>query len=488
MASNRSSSFIENEYSSLPHFLVVTYPAQGHINPCLRLARRLSLLAPAGSHITFSTALTAHRLMFPSSHDQPVHQGPISFIPYSNGFDAGFDSRIHDADHHLHQLRHHGSITLSSIITSSRHRRRPVTCIIYSSFLSWVADLAASLRIPAFLFWIQSATAFAAYWHYFHNFHVGISAAAFDPCSSVTLPLLPPMRAGDLPSFLSITSPDHPDAKLLPHLKDAFLRSPELRVLANTSEELETGAFESVAAEVKIVGVGPLAGEIWEASLFEEDEEWERHIEWLDKQKQSSVVYVSFGSMAVMSEKEVKEIERGLRDTRRPFFWAARKEISTVCELNAGTEDGKAGKVVRWCRQERVLRHKAVGCFVTHCGWNSTLEGLACGVPAVAVPRWTDQPTNAWLMERGWGTGIRAAVAAEGVPVAAEEVTRCVELVMGGGRIGEEIRRKAKEWKEKVREATVEGGPSDQNLRAFVEDHLSELHLTILDDCELQLS
>ena len=55
------------------------------------------------------------------------------------------------------------------------------------------------------------------------------------------------------------------------------------------------------------------------------------------------------------------------------------------------------GVAVGWCDQVRVLSHAAVGCLVTHCGWNSVLESVASGVPMVCVPRMSDQRMNAQL-------------------------------------------------------------------------------------------
>lgn len=119
--------------------------------------------------------------------------------------------------------------------------------------------------------------------------------------------------------------------------------------------------------------------------------------------------------------------------------------------------------------QLEVLSNPALGCFVTHCGWNSTLESLVSGVPGVAFSQWTDQGTNAKLIEDTWRTGVRVAPNEEGI-VVGEEIRRCLELVMGSGESGEEMRRNAKKWKELAREAVSEGGSSDKNFKAFIDE------------------
>ena len=121
-----------------------------------------------------------------------------------------------------------------------------------------------------------------------------------------------------------------------------------------------------------------------------------------------------------------------------------------------------------------VLRHPSVGCFVTHCGWNSTLETLVCGVPAVGVPQWTDQLTNAWLIvERG--SGVRGEIGEDGV-IEGKELKRCIEAVMGDSESAEKIREMAAFWKERAKAAVSDGGSSERNLSAFL-DHIKQSKL-----------
>ncbi|KAI8009989.1 UDP-glycosyltransferase 74E2 [Camellia lanceoleosa] len=114
-----------------------------------------------------------------------------------------------------------------------------------------------------------------------------------------------------------------------------------------------------------------------------------------------------------------------------------------------------------------MLAHKAIGCFVTHCGWNSTLEGLGLGVPMVGVPKWADQLTNAKFIEEIWSVGVRAKEDEKGV-LRREELMGCLKEVMEGER-SVEIRKNACKWKELAKEAISEGGSSDKSIDEFVE-------------------
>ncbi|CAH1436413.1 unnamed protein product [Lactuca virosa] len=118
-----------------------------------------------------------------------------------------------------------------------------------------------------------------------------------------------------------------------------------------------------------------------------------------------------------------------------------------------------------------VLRHGAVGCFVTHCGWNSTLESIVAGVAVVACPQFSDQPTNAKMVEEVWGNGVRAVVD-EKMVVKREEMKRCLEAVMGGGERAEEIKKSVEKWKKVAMESVEDGGSSQINLKVFLESIL----------------
>jgi N-hydroxythioamide S-beta-glucosyltransferase len=122
--------------------------------------------------------------------------------------------------------------------------------------------------------------------------------------------------------------------------------------------------------------------------------------------------------------------------------------------------------IVPWCNQLEVLAHRAVACFVTHCGWNSTLEALSLGVLMVAMPQLSDQPTNAKFVEELWKVGIKAKKNKEGI-VTRDELEMCIKEVAAGKK-SEEIMKNATKWRKLVIRAVSLGGSSDKNIDEFV--------------------
>ncbi|KAI0524785.1 hypothetical protein KFK09_004171 [Dendrobium nobile] len=463
------------------HFLMVTMAAQGQINPSRHLARRLARTAKA--RVTISTPLSSHRRLFPGSlaaagepddmaEEPPLNpdgSGVVAYAPYFDGFCDGTHPNTIDPDFLMEMLKSHGSRTLAAMARNFAAGGRPVTCILYTILLTWATDIARDLGVPAIHYWIQPASVFAIYYHYFHD-HPGFSFTATeeeDSSFSLELPGLPYLRVKDLPSLI-IT----PNAYLSAHMDifDELSKSDKPRVLVNTFYQLEAPVINQIPG-LELITIGPLvdkssmAKAVRSRDLFNED--MDDYMEWLDKQVERSVVYVAFGSLTRFSRKQVEELDLGLKESGLPYLWVLRKDSRPEgVWVDRILKEGK-GKVVQWCSQVRVLDHKAVGCFVTHGGWNSTFEAVASGVPMLMIPQRLDQATNARLAEVAWGIGERLEAGEEGL-VEAAELRRGLNVVMGEGERAREIRRKAEEWKEKAREAIEEEGSSCRNLKAFV--------------------
>ncbi|KAI9194063.1 hypothetical protein LWI28_002825 [Acer negundo] len=461
-----------------PHFILVTFPAQGHINPTLQLAKRLLRM---GARITFYTTVSAQQRM--TGTDPPLDG--LMFAGFSDGYDDGFNSSYRDHDEvkqYMSVLKRRGSETLSQLIVDSEKEGQPVSCLIYTLLLPWAAEVARGLHIPSVHFWIQPAMVLDIYYYYFNGYDHVITKSANDPSLSINLPGLPPLSRSDLPSFL-IPSNNYPF--LLTSFQEqleALDQDTNPRILINTCDALEPEALRAVD-KFNMVAIGPsipsafLDGQDPNDTCFGGDILHGRNStdykEWLNSKPESSVVYVSFGSIAVLKKPQMEEIARGLLDSGHPFLWVIRSEQKANGDeeekLSCMEELEQQGMIVTWCSQVEVLSHPAVGCFVTHCGWNSTLESLVSGVVVVAYPQWTDQVTNAMLIEKEWRTGVRVKLNDEDV-AEREEIKKCLQVVMGGGQQAQTLRENAMKWKDLTRDAAKDGGSSYNNLMAFVDE------------------
>ncbi|XP_054805355.1 UDP-glycosyltransferase 75C1-like [Prosopis cineraria] len=283
---------------------------------------------------------------------------------------------------------------------------------------------------------------------------------------------LPPLEPRDLPSLMK--SLFGVCAFLLSSFREDLqnlLQEPDAIVPVNKFEELEVDALRAVADSFKMMAIGPLVPSVLLHGKDSADSCNYDYTEWLDSRPESSVIYVSFGSLCVLSKRQMEEIARGLIDSERPFLWPIReeKEQEKVSEYMEEME-GK-GKIVRWCEQAEILSHRSLGCFVSHCRWNSSLEILAAGVPVLGVPQWGDQTTNSMLMEQVWKTGVRERVTDDGEIVGADEIRRCVEKVIRNPEKERDMRKNMARWRwrEVSREAMKEGGSSNSNIRAFLD-------------------
>ncbi|PWA34561.1 crocetin glucosyltransferase protein [Artemisia annua] len=459
-----------------PHFFIVTYPAQGHINPAIQFAKRL---IPLGVKVTFSTAVSAYRRMSKSGGLPEC----FNFATFSDGFDDGFDNNKDDLKLFLIQLRTGGTQCIKDTIHSNVENGTPVTCLIYTLLLPWAGEVARGLNVPSALLWIQPASVFRIYYYYFNGYGELIGDDCNEPSWSIQLPGLPLLRSRDLPSFLH---PSNPYSFMLDLFKEDIERLNSVDnpiVLVNTVDALEEEALKDIEGKLKLIAVGPLlpsafldginsADKSSGGDLFESSKDY---LKWMNSKPEGSIVYISFGSLLVFSKKQKEAMAHGLLESGRPFLWVIRDEKEGEKKgedqednLSFMKELEQLGLIVPWCAQLEVLSHPSLGCFVTHCGWNSTLESIVCGVPVVAFPQWIDQTTNAKLLEDVWETGVRVTANEDGV-VEGEEIERCLEMVMGGHEKGATMREKAKKWKNFAREAVKESGSSCMNLKFFVE-------------------
>ncbi|XP_027352663.1 UDP-glycosyltransferase 73C1-like [Abrus precatorius] len=212
----------------------------------------------------------------------------------------------------------------------------------------------------------------------------------------------------------------------------------------------------------------------------------ENCMKWLDLQKQRSVIYACLGSVCNLTPLQFIELGMALEACKRPFIWVIREKNQTE-ELNewimeTGFEEKTKGLglLIRgWAPQVLILSHLAIGGFLTHCGWNSTLEAICAGVPLLTWPLFGDQFFNEKFAVHVLGIGV--SVGGEcplkwgeeektGVLVKREDVVRGIEKLMDEGNESEERRKRVRELAEMAKRAVEEGGASHFNVTQLIQD------------------
>uniref|UniRef100_A0ACD5ZZJ6 Uncharacterized protein n=1 Tax=Avena sativa TaxID=4498 RepID=A0ACD5ZZJ6_AVESA len=198
-------------------------------------------------------------------------------------------------------------------------------------------------------------------------------------------------------------------------------------------------------------------------------------VRWLDEQPAKSVVYVALGSEVPLSAEQVHELALGLELAGTRFLWALRKPsgVTDADVLPPGFEERMRDRglvVTGWVPQISVLAHGAVGAFLTHCGWNSTIEGLLFGHPLIMLPIFGDQGPNARLME-GRKVGVQVARNENDGSFNREDVAAAVQAVA----VEEETRRIFVANARKMQEIVADSQCHERCIDAFIQQLRSYL-------------
>lgn len=209
-------------------------------------------------------------------------------------------------------------------------------------------------------------------------------------------------------------------------------------------------------------------------------------LNWLNSKEQNSVLYVSFGSLARLPHEQLKEIAYGLEASDQSFIWVVGKTLNSsngsenllVDGFEERMKEKNKGLIIRgWAPQLLILEHGAVGGFLTHCGWNSTLEGVSVGVPMITWPLSAEQFSNEKLVTEVLKIGVQVG-SREWVSwnaewkelVGREKVELAVKKLMEKSGEAEEMRRRVREIAGKARRAVEEGGTSYADVDGLIEE------------------
>ncbi|GMY17300.1 7-deoxyloganetin glucosyltransferase-like [Fagus crenata] len=466
-----------------PHAVCIPYPAQGHINPMLKLAK---ILHYKGFHITFvNTEYNHKRLLksrgakslnvFPSFRYETISDG----LPESDDIEATQDIPALCESTRKHCLVPFRNL-LSKLNDTTSSNVPPVTCIVSDGVMSFTLDAAAELGIPNVLFWTTSACGFMGYAQYRRLIEKGL--IPLKDASYLTngyldtiidwIPGMKDIRLRDLPSFVRTTDPN--EIMLEFPMDQAERAQKASAVILNTFDALEHEVLEALSSMYpSIQSIGPLqllVNQIPDkdynligSNLWKEDTGC---LEWLDKREPNSVVYVNFGSITVMTSSQLIEFAWGLANSKQSFLWIIRPDLvegdSAMLPPEFLEETKERSLLASWCPQEQVLCHPSIGGFLTHSGWNSNLESVCGGVPMICWPFFAEQQTNCRYTCNEWGIGMEIESDAK-----SDEIERLVRELMVGEK-GQEMKKKAVEWKKLAEEATRPNGSSYVNLDAII--------------------
>lgn len=474
-----------------PHAVCLPFPAQGHITPMLKVAK---LLHARGFHITFVNTEFNHRRLQGSLGPDAFHGCPgfrFAAIP------DGLPPSDPDATQDIPALCYSAMTTclphVAALIASlnddaaAASGAPPVTSLVCDGVMSFAYAAAKQAGLPCAALWTASACGFMAYNYYKDLVDQGLvpfkdEAQLTDGFLDGTVPHDPPglchgFQLRDFPSFIRTT--DRGDIMLNYLLREtARLLSLPDAVIVNTFDGLERQVLDEMRAQAlpPVYTLGPLL--LHERRVVPEGSPldvavrsnlWKEQVgllEWLDGRAPRSVVYVNYGSITVMTNEQMLEFAWGLASSGYPFLWNVRPDLVKGDAAVLPPEFLRAiegrGILTTWCPQEKVIEHEAVGVFLTHSGWNSTVESLCAGVPMLCWPFFAEQQTNSRYGCVEWGVAMEI-----GQDVRREAVEAKIREAMGGEK-GEEIRRRAVEWKETGVRATRPGGRAVASLDKLV--------------------
>lgn len=262
-----------------------------------------------------------------------------------------------------------------------------------------------------------------------------------------------------------------PDLKMQKIIFEAIIKNNKSAKLSqwlicNSSYELEPGALAFIP---NCLPIGPLlaSSRLGKSSGYFWPED-STCLSWLDQQQTNSVIYVAFGSFTVFDAIQFQELALGLELTNRPFLWVVRQDITQDIDeaYPVGFKERvkNRGKIVDWAPQQQVLSHLSVACFLSHCGWNSTIESISNGVPFLCWPYFADQFLNQSYIVDHWEVGLGLEKDESGI-IRQEEIKNKVEQLLSD----KIYKTRALKLQCKTTDSVREGGCSQKNFQNFMD-------------------
>ncbi|PNX99657.1 isoflavonoid glucosyltransferase [Trifolium pratense] len=462
----------------------IPYLAAGHMIPLCDIA---ALFASRGHFVTIITTPLNAKIL-PKSNNFNVHT--FQFPSKEVGLPEGIEnlSAVTDLDgaYKIYQamalLREH----IENFV-----EQHPPDCIVADFLLPWVDELANKLSVPRFAF---------------NGFSL-FTICAMESLKSHPLPddASGPFVIPNFPQDIVINSTPPVDAKsFMDPLFTIALKSHGF--IINSFVEFDGEEYVKYYEET----IGHKAWHLGPASLVREtiQEKAERgekstlsvqkYVNWLNTKRDNSVIYISFGTMCHFSDMQLFEIASAIEASGYDFIWVIPEKKGKENEseddkekwLPKGFEERNKGMIVKgWAPQMVILGHPAVGAFLTHCGWNSTVEAVSAGVPMITWPVQGDQFYNEKLITQVRGIGVEVGVD-EWVVTSFREMKKlvgrdCIEKairrLMDGGDEAIQIRERSQKLAKITRHVVQEGGSSHKNLTALINELKELRHSKVLN-------
>ncbi|KAI5074923.1 hypothetical protein GOP47_0010884 [Adiantum capillus-veneris] len=365
---------------------------------------------------------------------------------------------------------------LYQLIVELQEQGFPLTCLVSDSFVPWTLPVAQRAGIPRVEFWTTNAMAHLLYCNIAPLYTDGVfpikesqtPGKGEPPLMLSHIQGLPPFSAELIPGDLRFV--DSSDYFVQFFIQVASCVKYGERILVHSMSELEPTAFESFKIQgIPAYAIGPLPCHTKKQETTQTD-----CMPWLDLQAELSVIYVAFGSFARFSVKDMQELAMGLEASESPFLWVILEDAYRREELPQVLPDGflertrGKGLIVSWAPQVEVLAHKAVGGFLSHCGWNSTLESMWEGIPMLCCPHYAEQRLNCHYICDLWRAGLELGRADTG-QIERSFVKLGVKALLQEEE-GIKARSKAQEIMQLARKTSQQGGHSFTNLQKFYDD------------------
>ncbi|KAI9126893.1 hypothetical protein K1719_002489 [Acacia pycnantha] len=388
-----------------PHILIFPYPAQGHLLPLLDLTHQLALRA-----FTITIIITPKNLptLQPllSTHPTIVHTLLLPFPSHPT---------LPPAVENLHD----------PILQWFKSHPSPPVAIISDFFLGWTLKISRHLGIPRIVFYSSGALL------------TSITKICWKNISDIRdqrvvefsdIPGAPCFKQEHLPAMIRRYKESDPDNEIV---KEGYLSNmASWGCVFNSFYELEGPYLDYLRTTLghrRVFAVGPL-------SLLGPDNGKGRGntnneansdvLKWLDGCPDGSVLYVCFGSQKLLKREQMEALASELERSETRFVWVVKHGTSQQMEEGYGVvPDGFEDRVKGWgfiikvwAPQVAILSHRAVGGFLSHCGWNSVLEAIVAGVMILGWPMEADQFVNAKLLVEDKGVAVRVCEGADSVP------------------------------------------------------------------------